>query len=136
MDRAGKDLLTLHQRQRRAEVVGATREVVGAVHRINHPGAATGGFLGSALLTEQAILRAQGSERLNNELLGSRIRLCYHVRHGRLLGGLQSLGTHAQGKAACGAGEGGGERGVVDKRMLFDESGGQCAHGCHYGGVH
>ena len=88
----------LGQRQGRAPERQAGQKVVGAVHRVDEPGAAAGRC--AALLADQAVGRTQSRSRPDDQLLGGMIGGRHHVGHRGLVLGLQAVAQHPSGQLA------------------------------------
>jgi hypothetical protein len=92
VDRPDDRAVLVHQGQRRAPVRDAGQEVVGAVHRVDVPGATPGAR--RPLLTDQAVVGTLVVQPGHHELLGGMVGRGDHVRHRRLVMGRQTLFEH------------------------------------------
>ena len=88
--------IALDERESRAEIIGARREVIRAVHRVDHLRAPTCRRLRRALFAHDPAVGAQGLECSRDEVLGCRVGVGDNVGHRGLLAGLEALVAHAQ----------------------------------------
>ena len=113
--------IALDQGECGAPVIRAGGEVVGAVDRVDDPGASGMGGGGGALLTEQTVLGTQGAQRGGDELLGGLVGDGDDIGDRGLVLGGQSGFAHPPRETAGVVDEGLREGGVVVTVVGDDE---------------